>query len=191
MIISSSTFGLMSGRHATAVAAIAKNGKNILKVYTAPYNPKSLKQLTQRAMFSMVNKRLSPMHGLYKVSFLDGSGIHKAVSSALKMAVTGTYPDFDLDLPKLIFSIGNVFGTTHVTVDKTTGTTIKVDWDTTPESEYAEDSNVNMVFMNADTEFCILRQNQALRSVGTLTYELPVIFAGAQVHCWIYLITGF
>ena len=91
-----------------------------------------------------------------------------------------------LKLPKLIFSKGNVFSTAQVTATKTTGNSIKVDWDTTPESEFAEDSNTNMIFMNADTEFCILRQNLALRSLGTLTYELPAIFTGADVHCWIY-----
>jgi len=186
MIFKSTTFGQMSGRHATAVATVAYNGKNVLRVFAPPSNPRSLKQSTQRAKFALVNEKLSVMHGLYKVSFGYGTGIHQAVSDAIKNAVTGTYPAFELDLPKLIFSIGNVFGTTQVTAQKTVGTTIKVDWDTTPESEYAEDTNVNMVFMNADTEFCILRQNLALRSEGTLTYELPIIFGGVQVHCWIY-----
>jgi len=186
MIFNSTTFGLMSGRHATAVAAIAQNGKNILKVFTPPSNPQSLKQSKQRAKFALVNKQLSPMCGLYRVTFGNSSGLHYAVSDALKHAVIGTYPDYELDYPKLVFSKGNLFSTDQITAVKSTGNSIKVDWDATPESEYAQDSNANMVFMNAATQFCIVRQDLALRSAGTLTYDLPASFTASEVHCWIY-----
>jgi len=44
----STTFGMISGRHGNAVAAEMRNGVNVLKVFNAPFNPKSVKQVAQR-----------------------------------------------------------------------------------------------------------------------------------------------
>lgn len=60
---SSSTFGSISGRHGTAVAAVNKNGNNVLRLYRKPSNPNSPKQLSQRMKFSVVTKGLAPPKG--------------------------------------------------------------------------------------------------------------------------------
>ena len=45
---SSTTFGPISGRHGTAVAATTKDGKSYIRVYRAPSNPKTEKQVAHR-----------------------------------------------------------------------------------------------------------------------------------------------
>ena len=59
----STTFGLISGRHGTAVAAKC-NGKNVLRVYSAPSDPKTPKQLAQRAKFSQFSLTLRPLKSI-------------------------------------------------------------------------------------------------------------------------------
>lgn len=52
----STTFGAISGRHGSAVAAYTKNGKCILKVFKTPSNPNTDKQVAQRTKFGFVNR---------------------------------------------------------------------------------------------------------------------------------------
>ena len=53
---------------------------------------------------------------------------------------------------------------------------------------YQGDDNdgVNFVFLNATSKVGILKQNEVLRGLGTADIELPAVWAGQQVHCWIY-----
>jgi hypothetical protein len=80
----STTFGKISGRHGSAVAAIVKKGKNVLKVFTAPFNPKSVKQVAQRTKFKFVITTLLCMNDLFKITFHGLGEFHHAVSLALK-----------------------------------------------------------------------------------------------------------
>jgi hypothetical protein len=45
---------------------------------------------------------------------------------------------------------------------------------------------VNMVFFNVDSKEALLKQNIVLRSVNNVEVELPAVWAGQNVHCWIY-----
>jgi len=55
----SSTFGKISGKHGSAVAAVRKNGLNILKVYRIASNPNTKGQKNQRGKFGFVMKELN------------------------------------------------------------------------------------------------------------------------------------
>ena len=62
---SSTTFGPISGRHGTAVAATTKDGKSYIRVYRAPSNPKTEKQVAHRSKFAFANKALSCLGSLF------------------------------------------------------------------------------------------------------------------------------
>jgi len=182
----SSTFGKISGRHGTAVAMKSKStGENYLRLYAVPSNPKTAKQEAQRAKFGMVNSQLSCMRKLFKITFGTKEGIHEAVSLAFKTAIKGTYPDFSIDYTKLIMSMGGVNGTGQVSVTKTTGTTAKVDWDTTVGSESTANDVVNLIFFNPTAKIALLN-NDVARSIGTDQVDLPTIWTGADIYCWIF-----
>jgi len=182
----SSTFGKISGRHGTAVAMKSKStGENYLRLYAVPSNPKTAKQEAQRAKFGMVNSQLSCMRKLFKITFGSKECIHEAVSLAFKTAIIGTYPDFSIDYTKLIMSMGGVNGTGQVTVSKTTGTTAKVDWDTTVGSESTANDVANLIFFNPTAKIALL-SSDVIRSAGTDQVDLPTIWTGAEIHCWIF-----
>jgi hypothetical protein len=182
----STTFGAISGRHGSAVAANTKNGKSILKIFKAPSNPNSEKQVAQRTKFGFVNSELSSMRELFKISFGSTLGKNQAVSFAMKDAVIGVSPDFTLDYSKLKISSGSLYGSGVVSAVKNAGTTVKVDWNYTDLTGNTANDGVNLAFYNVDSKEALLKQNMVLRDLGTVNVELPAIWAGQSVHCWIY-----
>jgi hypothetical protein len=184
---SSSTFGTISGRHGTAVAATTKDGQSILKIYRAPSNPNTQKQQAQRAKFAMVTRELSSYQNLFKSTFRDTSGRIQATSLALANSVVGDYPNFSIDYSKLQIAAGNLDITARVAIAKSTGSNVKIDWDNTVDgSDSSNEDNVNFVFINTDSKVAILRDYQTIRSAGTATLELPAVWEGVELHCWIY-----
>lgn len=182
----STTFGTISGRHGSAVAATTKDGRSILKVFRAPGNPNTDKQQAQRSKFGFTNSELSCMRNLFKTTFLSPNGMQQGVSLAMKQAVTGEAPDFAIDYSLLTLSVGSVDGAGQLSAVKTTGTKVKLDWNTTIGTNSTEKDGVNVVFFNPADKISVLKQNQALRIAGTTEVELPEIWAGSEIHCWIY-----
>jgi len=185
----STTFGAISGRHGSAVAATTKTGKSILKVFRAPANPNSDKQQAQRTKFGFVNSELSCMRNLFKTTFRSTNGMQQGVSLAMKNAVTGDSPEYAIDYSLITLSVGSVNTSLQITANKTTGTKVKLEWDTTVGSESTENDNVNIVFFNQSAKMSILKLNQAVRSAGNSELELPSVWAGSEIHCWVYFST--
>ena len=128
----STTFGKISGRHGSAVASISKaTGKNYLRVFTAPSNPKSPKQVAHRAKFALVNKELNCMRNLFKITFGNAGGVGLGISLGFKDAVVGEYPDYAIDFSKLTISRGGLNTSGLNTVTYMNDTSIQLSWDTT------------------------------------------------------------
>jgi hypothetical protein len=182
---SSTTFGQISGKHGTAVAA-HQNGQNILKVYTKPGNPRSIKQLTQRAKFAAITKGMSPLRAVINEGFQTSVGYNRSISAALSNAVKGSYPKFELDYAKVIVSNGLLHKTEKASCVKKTGTVVTVNWDATLFSGGSKTDDVNLLFYNPLSRNTFVSKAVAKRSAATVEVTLPAVWAGANTHCWIY-----
>jgi len=186
----SSTFGLISGRHGTAVAMISKStGKNYLRIHTVPSDPKTAKQLAQRAKFGFVTSEMNCFHNLFKITFGGNQGVSHGLSLAFK-AVTGTYPNFSFDYSKLVLSTGGLDITGQVSCLKTTGTTVQCEWDKTIGFQSNDNDAVNLVFFEENDKIGILKRNVAVRSAGNIEIVLPDVWIGHEIHCWIFFSTA-
>src|ERR1035437_7474991 len=96
-LFKSTTFGKISGKHGNAVAALRKDGLNILKVFRIASNPDTPGQKNQRGKFGFVVRELNCMRSVFTITFNGQYGINRAVSKAMKTALTGEYPDFNID----------------------------------------------------------------------------------------------
>ena len=182
----SSTFGKISGRHGTAVAMKSKStGKTFLRMHTVPSDPKTPKQIAQRSKFGFVTAEMKCMRNLFKFTFGGIAGVNRGVSLAFG-AVTGEYPEFSIDYSKLIISQGGLNTCGHVSALKTVGTTLKFDWDTTVGFQGNDNDLVNIVLLNADTKVGLHKQDNIIRSLGTSEIELPAVWVGQSVHCWMF-----
>ena len=189
----STTFGEISGRHGGAVAAKTKNNGNVLRVFKAPSNPNTGKQLTQRTKFAFVIAFLSCMRELFKYTFRNKGGFDAAVSFALKNAVTGTISNWGMDVSKIAITTGsaNVYSSGTRTATVTDDTTVKLDWYTgnihngITDAAKANDT-VTVVFFNEELREAMLYEPEVTRIDGTLEVELPDNWAGGKAHCWMY-----
>jgi hypothetical protein len=188
---SSSTFGSISGRHGTAVAAVNKNGNNVLRLYRKPSNPNSPKQLSQRMKFSVVTKGLAPLREVIKMGCKDSGAFPKVLGKVIHEAVTGEYPDFTIDFSKVHIALGTLQSAEGATAHVTEGTPNNVDfsWNTMigfHSQLGSENDRVNIVCFNENTLLVLPFFNVATRAEGAATVTLPEIWQGNNIHCWIY-----
>lgn len=185
----SSTFGKISGRHGTAVAMKSKaTGKTYLRLHAVPSDPKTEKQIAQRAKFGFVNQEMNCMRNLFKFTFGGNQGVSTGVSLAFK-ALEGEYPDFSINYSKLIISLGNVNTSGLLNVTKLAGTTLKFEWDTTIGFQGDDNDLVSIVLLNAETKIGQIYQNNIKRIEGSTEIILPEVWLGQQVHSWIFFST--
>ena len=182
----STTFGMISGRHGNAVAAEMRNGVNVLKVFNAPFNPKSVKQVAQRSKFKFAIQSLACLRDLFKTTFRAQGGANYGISLAFKNCVAGISPDYSIDYTKMILSQGSINGSTNNSAEKSTGTSVMVTWVSSVKQSALASDNVNLVFFHNEFQEVVLKENCAKRTAGTLTVELPNEWAEGSVHCWIY-----
>jgi hypothetical protein len=182
----STTFGTISGRHGSAVAATTKDGRSFLRVYRAPSDPKTTKQVAQRTKFAFANSSLSCFRNLFKETFNSKRGMNMGISNALKKAISGESPDFVIDYPKLTFSVGSVNQALLVTAN-VANNTVTLNWDIVIASLSKMDDKVSFIFFNEDTLLSIHMKDLCLRGDKTVTIELPEVWKNSTVCCWLYL----
>ena len=182
----SSTFGKISGKHGTAVAAVRKDGLCILKEYRIASNPNTPGQKNQRGKFGFVMKELNCLRRVFTQTYDGQYGINKAVALTMKTAVSGEFPDFKLDYSKLPISVGNLYCTSVVKAEKINAYTLKISWNTEFIVGGSATDKVNLVFLNKKSKYVIEKNECSVRANGSVEIELPGSWAGNEIHVWIY-----
>lgn len=187
MIVRSSTFGSMSGRHGDAVASTDKDGKSIVRLYTPPSKSSTEAQLVHRAKFGLVNSVLSKHHKLFKSTF-GKMGVNRAVAFAMRDAITGTYPDYEVDYTKLTLTDGTLPTASQLLAEVMSGTTVNFTWDNHIFLEDNPADKANVVFMDSVTKKSMLIAGDASRVDGAMQADLSDVWTGNAIHCWFYFI---
>jgi hypothetical protein len=182
----STTFGKISGKHGTAVAATRKDGLNILKVYRIASNPNTEGQKNQRGKFGFVVKELNCMRKLFTVTFGGQYGINRAVSLAMKTCVSGEYPDFKIDYSQLQISKGNVPVPGSPEINNLINNLYKLEWSDSELLNEKTDDNLCIVLLNATKKQMIHNQNFALRSKRNIDFSIPEYWSDSEIHAWLY-----
>ncbi len=183
----STTFGKISGKYGEALATKSKvTGKNYLRVASVPSNPRTAKQLAHRAKFGFINSVLRPFYPIYKITLGGNVGIRYAISDAFKNAIVGEYPDYAIDLTQLIFTHGALYNATTCAMIKAGEGKLKIDWDATTLAGTNPMDSVSFIFYNETTDQAMMLNPQLKRSAATTIADMPAIWLGANIHCWMY-----
>lgn len=184
------TFGKISGKYGDALATQSKaTGKNYLRVASVPTNPRTDRQVAHRAKFAFINTVLRPFYPVFKKNFGGNSGIRYGINIGFKNAVVGEYPDFSLDLSKIMLAEGALYTVSTVAVVKTQDDALKFDWDTTVLEDHDPNALAQFVFMNENTNQLLTHASEVKHSVGSATIDMPAIWSNATIHCWIYFVS--
>jgi hypothetical protein len=182
----SPTFGKISGKHGTAVAAVRKDGTCIRKVYRVASNPNTQGQKNQRGKFGFVMKELNCMRKLFTETFGGQYGINKAVAQAMKNCVSGDSECFSFEYSKLQLTTGNLDAPANINISKISAQKIKLQWDTTEFTQSAGADNLNLVLVNNPSKYMDFHKNIATRNNGLVEIELQKFAPNSETHGWLF-----
>lgn len=185
------TFGTISGRHGSAVATTTKNGKSILRVFRKSTDAKTDKQVAHRNKFSFTVAALSPMRDIFDCSYKNKGGYNFGFASAMKSAITGEAPNFELDYSNLCFSEGGLKPAKGLVMLKSATDTVKVSWNISNFLENVKggahpNEGVNVILYCEEEKKSMFFENVTERGVGEAEMKCPDYWTGGKVHCWLY-----
>ncbi|MEI8204318.1 MAG: DUF6266 family protein [Bacteroidota bacterium] len=182
----SSTFGKISGKHGTAVAAVRKDGLCILKEYRIASNPNTSGQKNQRGKFGFVMKELNCFRKLFTITFGGQYGINKAVSLAMKNAVTGEFAAFEMDYSHV--QISEKTFTQNFRLEKLNSepTVVSLTWSPALFPQSAQQDAISLVVLNPVLKMVYFVENVEILSKGFLQVELPNVLTKNTIHGWAF-----
>ncbi|TDQ10036.1 DUF6266 family protein [Pedobacter metabolipauper] len=148
-------------------------------------------QLEQQAKFGLVTGFLSWISNLVAVGYRSLSGVETemnvAVAYHLKNAVTGVYPNYELNYGKLMYSRGKLDWPLEYSVATAPNASLAFTWKHEGEDyEFMSATDlVTVLVYNPEKDRFVRLVNAATRSEQELNLQLPVAFAGDTVHCYL------
>lgn len=165
------------------------NGQNIYSIYQPNVsNPQTDTQQQIRTKFRMLCKLGSVIASFLKLGLLgskgDGTWLSRFISVNFDKGVTGTWPEFELNYPKLILSQGNV-DLPYNPAAQLQGSDINITWTDNSGIGNAQDNDkVMFVVFNKDKIQSIADTEAADRSSRQASYSLPASWNGDTVYVY-------
>ena len=188
-ILKQSVIGTLSGKIGDLVGATWK-GISILKVAPASVaNPKTDKQLAQRAKFKAVINFLQPLTQFLRIGWknfaIKMTAFNAAMSYNVLNAIQGTYPNFTIDYPNALVSKGNLPPALNQAAASTVAGTVLFTWtDNSDEMGAAATDTSLLVVCNPAKNQAVFFAGLAERADATQAVTVPNSFSGDLVHCY-------
>ncbi len=186
--------GAFSGKIGTVVGSTWKGIDYMRSLPRPSTKAPSDQQVIQRAKFALVSGFFRPVSALLNLGYQSlaqgKSGYNVATSDFIANAIMGTYPDFDIDYSKVLFSKGTLTGAYGVSaVAAPVG--VKVSWDDNTGSGTAKatDKIVMLVYNASKGQFVYNLNSGADRNAEEDTLLMPAEFLGDTVEVWIAFMT--
>ncbi len=186
--------GSFSGKVGTVVGS-SWNGIDYMRSLPRPSSkaPTDL-QMIQRAKLGLATGFLQPISALvnigYKSLAVKKTGFNVATAQVISEAISGVYPDLQIDYPNVLISKGNLTGPWNAAVSSAAGDVV-LTWDDNSTSGNAKptDKAVVLVYNPLQSQFVYSTDGDA-RSGGTDSLTLPANFAGDVVEVWMAFIAA-
>lgn len=185
--------GVMGGFSGTVGTVVGGrwNGKDYMRgKQTSRKDAKSLRQLDQRARFFTVIQFLKPLKAFLPVGFKNRdanlSAYNAASSYNIQNALTGVYPDYQIDYSKVKVCSGGLPGALNPAVAAGPNGELLFSWEnnSTILHAMANDKVVLIVYNPGNKKVRTLLDGNSRRS-GTQALELPDGFGGENMQCYI------
>lgn len=165
--------------------------------------PPTLAQLDQQSKFGLVTSFLSSIADLLAIGYQSsGSGnltpMNAAVRYHLSNAITGVYPDYQLDYTKVVISNANVKGeidggytvsATPVADAKVTVTWLASSADALANKLTSPADQLYLVFYNITKGRFVTFEGKGTRADLTTTAQIPRSFVGNKMHGYLFFVS--
>ena len=189
--------GIMGGFTGKVGSIVGSSWNGVTVMKSLPKDRKggfSDSQLQQQAKFALIIKFLQPlsdfMNLAYKKVASRMTGFNKVLSDNLRGAITGVYPAFTVDYPKVLLSKGSLTGATTATAASAAAGKLTFTW--TDNSGSGKALSSDLVFVaayNEELNHWIFFPNAAARNAGTYTLDVTGL-SGKTVQTYIGFISA-
>jgi len=192
--IKKGVLGGFSGKVGTVVGASWKGIDYIRSLPASVKNPRTEGQVTQRTKFTVALDFLRPIVAYLNVGFKPYTSKQSAYNAAMSYnvsnAVTGTFPDFELDYPKALVSKGSLLGAEDATATAASGS-ISFAWTDNSGVSNALGADMAMpLAFNISKGQAVFKMNGAERSTEADTLTIPANWSGDDVEVYLGFVSN-
>ncbi|MEX0646190.1 MAG: DUF6266 family protein, partial [Balneolaceae bacterium] len=149
--LSKGILGGISGKIGNIVGASWRGIDYIRSKPSKVNNPKTEAQQRQRARFGLIMALLKKMKPFLQIGFRGSAHkqtpLNAAMSVNIREAITGEFPDFEVDTSKLTVSTGNLHGSSNASLDLSAAENATITWQSEAGISNASDEDVLMVLL--------------------------------------------
>lgn len=154
--------------------------------------PQSEKQLAQQAKFALATRLLQPVKDMlftFRKPKMAASGYNMAMRYVLQHAITGNYPDFEIDHSQMIYSQGSLGSAQGLDVLADGGTLMVGWWPDRNRFNAFDDDEVQILIYDPEAETYIKGPSGIVRCEGMCTIPLPSEQSGHTLHVYVSCIS--
>ncbi|PTS97369.1 hypothetical protein DBR11_17340 [Pedobacter sp. HMWF019] len=188
--------GGFSGKIGNVIGAVWRGVDYMRSLPRKSNKPATEAQLIPRLKLKVVVGFLRSINDLIKLGYQSYKGkqtpMNAAVAFHIDKAITGVYPNLNINFPKVVFSKGHLLRPSAPGVESVTPAKIKFEWlnnaPATGSSTAATDM-ATLLLYNPDKEQFVTAEDVAARSALTFTLSVPAEWIGDDVHCWMSFVS--
>lgn len=185
--------GILGGFSGKVGNVVGGNWKGIDYMRIKPSNvenPRTEGQVDQRSKFVTVLRFLQPLTGFLRIGFAGYANkmteFNSAMSYNLNNAVSGTYPDYEIDYPNALISRGGRKDALNPAATSSLGGQVEFTWeDNSGEVNAAATDEAMLVVYNPDKKDAQYATTAATRDAGTANLTVPDVYSGDTVQAFI------
>jgi hypothetical protein len=184
--------GGFSGTVGTVIGSSNRKGEDIIRVKSKkPRTSSTEGQINQRSKFSLVTVFLQALNFLLKIGFKKVAGdlmspYNYACQFALKNAITGEGPDFEIDYSKVLISDGDLSQVKAASAELTEGN-VNFEWEDNTANSLGESTDKAMMLVyNANNHELSYSTEQATRMSASGIVPIPNGTAGDKLVVYLF-----
>ncbi len=148
-------------------------------------------QMRQHLKFALAVHFNKPISALVNIGFGNlakqrVSGYNLAVQHTMKHAITGSFPDYEIDYAKLVISSGSLAPVTDAVASSSAPKNLTISWEDNTGGEhhaYEDDKLMFLVYNPAKARYIFLIEG-ATRSSKSQDVTVPLNFSGDEVEVY-------
>ena len=185
--------GSFSGKVGNVVGGKWKGISYMRAKATSVSNPRTDGQMSQRSKFALVLAILKPITGFIRVGYkkytTKQTAFNAAMSYILGNAIAGAYPDFSVDMAKVLVSRGSLTGALNGVATSANGV-VTLNWaDNSGSGTAAATDKALIVVLNPARAESVFDIGGNQRVAGTEDITVPADWVGESVEVFLGFIT--
>lgn len=185
--------GIFGGFSGTIGPVVGANWRGLDVMRSRPKKsnrPATAAQLEVRARFAVISHFLAPLKNVLAAYFGQPVGHSSRFNQAFTYhrleALSGTYPHYQIDYPKVIITKGELLGLDQPQLEALAGAALSVRWQDNSGIAQAQPTDaVLVVVYNPARDVFVHHHPAATRADASFVLNLPATWVGDVLYAWV------